>query len=90
MRKKGYNCIKKEKKRVTLPTSTTDPGKIEKVDFDFCQKHFRFLCQAPRYGSKVRKTQGSEVNIKRVMTKNLNVGFKRRLLYYAPRSRARV
>ena len=35
----------------------------------FCH-FFRFLCQAPRCGSKVQKTHRSEVNINRVMTHN--------------------
>jgi hypothetical protein len=30
------------KKRVTLPVSTADPQKVDKVDFDFCQKKIDF------------------------------------------------
>ena len=30
------------KKRVTLPVSNADPQKVDKVDFDFCQKNFDF------------------------------------------------
>jgi hypothetical protein len=79
-KKKRWGCIKK-RKRVTLPASTADPKKIEKVDFDFCQSFFRFLCQAPRCGSKVPKTQCSEVTINKVMTQNRIALFKPRPLY---------
>jgi hypothetical protein len=37
------STLKKQKeKRLTLPASTTDPKKIEKVDFDFCRFFFDF------------------------------------------------
>ena len=31
-----------KKNRVTMPASTADPKKIEKVDFDFCHFFFDF------------------------------------------------
>jgi hypothetical protein len=52
--------FKNKKQRATAPASTADhaadPKKVKKIDFDFCPFFsLRFLGQAPRCGSKVRR-----------------------------------
>jgi hypothetical protein len=79
-KKKSLQLYLKKKSATAPPGPAPPTPKSQKVDFDFCH-FFRFSCQAPRCGSKVHKTHRSEVNIKRVMTQNQNVNFKRRLLY---------
>jgi hypothetical protein len=79
VKKKEPIAVFNKKKRATAPASTADPKKVKKIDFDFYQ-FFRFLCQGPRYGSKVRKTHRSEVNINRVMAQNQMALFKPRPL----------
>jgi hypothetical protein len=78
-KKRGTAVFKKKKKKGDTASQHRRPQKVEKVDFDFLPI-FRFLCQAPRCGSKFRKTHRSEVNINRVMTQNRIALFKPRPL----------
>jgi hypothetical protein len=41
-KKKKPIALFKKKKRATAPSSTADPKKVKKVDFDFCQFFFDF------------------------------------------------
>jgi hypothetical protein len=62
-KKRAYSCISlKKKERQRHPAQPT-PKKSEKSILIFANFFFRFLCQAPRCGSKVHKTHRSEVNI---------------------------
>jgi hypothetical protein len=40
--------VKKKKKSETPPHKTADTKKVEKIDFDFCQFFFAFLCRSRR------------------------------------------
>jgi hypothetical protein len=53
-KKKAYSCIFFLKKK-TAPASTADPKKVKKKSILIFAHFFRFLCQAPRCGSKVRR-----------------------------------
>ena len=73
-KKKAYSCILK-KKRPTAPASTADTKKVKKSILIFAN-FFLFLAPPARCGSNEYHVHRSEVNIYRVMTRNVSAVFK--------------
>ena len=74
VKKKAYSCILKEK-RATAPASTADPKKVKKSILIFAI-FLVFLAPPARCGSNEYHVHRSEVNIYRVMTRNVSAVFK--------------
>jgi hypothetical protein len=75
VKKKKPIAVFKKKKRATTRASTADPKKVQKIDFDFCHFFLHFwlrLLDAVLMNTMYR----SEVNIYRVMTRNVSAVFK--------------
>jgi hypothetical protein len=75
-KKEAYSCILK-KKRATAPASTADPKKvIKKKSILIFAIFFAFLAPPARRGSNEYHVHRSEVDIYRVMTRNVSAVFK--------------